>query len=92
MAALNDSEQAYAAFNRRVAEATQNAFGSGKAAMLSGSPDDVAAVIERAILARRPKTRYTVTPSARLFIGQRRLLGDRAWDWFLRTIYPSPGE
>jgi NAD(P)-dependent dehydrogenase (short-subunit alcohol dehydrogenase family) len=47
--------------------------------------------IERAISARRPRTRYPVTPSARLIIGQRRLLPDRLWDAFLRTSFPQPG-
>ena len=43
-----------------------------------------------AISARRPKTRYKVTPSARLILVQRRLLTDRAWDAFLRTQFPTP--
>ena len=38
----------------------------------------------------RPKTRYKVTPSARLILAQRRLLTDRAWDAFLRTQFPTP--
>jgi hypothetical protein len=33
-----------------------------------------------------------VSPSATLFIMQRRLFGDRAWDRFLARVYPSPGE
>ena len=39
---------------------------------------------------RRPKTRYKVTPSARLALAQRRLLSDRAWDAFMRTQFPTP--
>jgi hypothetical protein len=51
----------------------------------------VARAIERALSARRPKTRYKVTPSARLILAQRRLLSDRAWDAFMRTQFPTPG-
>lgn len=60
--------------------------------MLSASPDAVAAVIERAATARRPRHRYVVTPAARLLIHTRRLLGSRVWDAYLRTEFrPSPG-
>ena len=45
----------------------------GRCARLGGGPDAVARVIEKAISARRPRTRYKVTPSARLAIAQRRL-------------------
>ena len=38
-----------------------------------GEPDDVAKTIERAIKARRPRTRYPVTPSARIVLLARRL-------------------
>ena len=41
---------------------------------------------------RRPRSRYTVSPSAALFIAQRRFLDDWAWDAFLRRVYPSPGR
>jgi hypothetical protein len=51
----------------------------------------VARVIEQAVTARRPKTRYRVTASATLFLALRRVLGDRGWDRFLRGVYPSPG-
>jgi len=84
-------EEVYHAFHARVAQATQESYKRGKAALLSGSPEDVAAVIETAIRSPRPKPRYTVSPSAPIFIGLRRLLGDRGWDRFLRTVYPSPG-
>ena len=48
-------------------------------------------MIERAISAERPRARYRVTPSARLFMGLRRLLPDRLWDGFLRRTFPTPG-
>ena len=42
--------------------------------------------------ARSPRSRYAVSPSARLFLGLRRLLPDRAWDAALRTSFPQPGR
>ena len=49
-----------------------------------------ARAIETAITARRPRTRYKVTASARLAIAQRKLVTDRAWDAMMRTQFPSP--
>ena len=40
---------------------------------------------------RNPKPRYKVTASARLALGQRGLLTDRAWDAVMRSQFPSPG-
>jgi NAD(P)-dependent dehydrogenase (short-subunit alcohol dehydrogenase family) len=81
----------YAAFHEAVARGTREAYEKGPLALLAGTPDDVARTIERAITSRRPRPRYKVTGSARLLIAQRRLLGDRGWDLFLRTSFPSPG-
>ena len=85
------AEGPYADFNRAVAEATAGAY-DGPLGRLGAGPEAVAAKIERAISARRPRTRYPVTPSARLIIGQRRLLPDRLWDAFLRSSFPQPGK
>ena len=57
-----------------------------------GVPDDVAKVIETAIDARKPRARYSVTASAKLLLAQRKLMSDRAWDWFLRGNFPTPGQ
>ena len=46
--------------------------------------------IAGALKADRPKTRYPVTPSARLMMGQRRLTPDRVWDLLMRTQFPTP--
>jgi len=81
----------YAAFHEAVARGTREAYEKGALALLAGTPDDVARAIERAISARRPRPRYKVTASARLLMAQRRLLGDRGWDLFLRSSFPSPG-
>jgi NADP-dependent 3-hydroxy acid dehydrogenase YdfG len=84
------SDGAYARFNGTVGAATKAVY-EGPMRHLGGGPEAVAKAIERAITARRPKTRYVVTPSARLAILQRRLLPDRAWDAAMRTQFPTPG-
>jgi NAD(P)-dependent dehydrogenase (short-subunit alcohol dehydrogenase family) len=82
----------YAQFNAAVGAATVGVYEGGPMSRLGGGPETVARAIERAITARRPKTRYKVTPSARLAIAQRRMLPDRAWDSILRSQFPSPGS
>jgi NAD(P)-dependent dehydrogenase (short-subunit alcohol dehydrogenase family) len=88
-AAALEGGDPYADFNAAVGAATAGAY-EGPLARLGGGPETVARAIERAISARRPKTRYKVTPSAHLILAQRRLLSDRAWDAFLRTQFPTP--
>jgi NAD(P)-dependent dehydrogenase (short-subunit alcohol dehydrogenase family) len=89
-APAEDGDDPYARFNAAVGAATASAY-EGPLARLGGGPEAVARTIERALSARRPKTRYKVTPSARLILAQRRLLSDRAWDAFMRTQFPTPG-
>jgi NAD(P)-dependent dehydrogenase (short-subunit alcohol dehydrogenase family) len=79
----------YAKFNAAVAKTNATAS-DGPLGKLGGEPDDVAKVIEAAIATRRPRTRYRVTASARLFLAQRRLLPDRAWDRVVGTAFPRP--
>ena len=79
----------YERFNRAVAKTTTAAY-EGPLAKLGGGPDDVARVIEKVLRRRRPKTRYPVTPSARLILAQRRLVSDRMWDRIVATNYPRP--
>jgi NAD(P)-dependent dehydrogenase (short-subunit alcohol dehydrogenase family) len=88
----NGGDDPYAAFHEAVARATKESYETGLTAKLTGTPEDVARVIEKAIAADRPKARYTVGGSAKLLLGQRALLSDRAWDRFLRSNFPSPGE
>jgi len=82
----------YAGFDEAVARATIENYERGPISRLGGGPEAVAEAIERAISVQSPKSRYAVTPSARLFVGLRRLLPDRAWDAVLRTSYPQPGR
>lgn len=81
----------YADFNRAVSKLTAEAY-EGGLARLGAGPGAVAKVIERAITARRPRTRYKVTASARLMMGVHRVLPDRGWDAFTGTQYPRPRE
>jgi NAD(P)-dependent dehydrogenase (short-subunit alcohol dehydrogenase family) len=47
------------------------------------SPREVAGVIERALVSRRPRTRYLIGTQAKLIYAARRFLSDRAFDRFL---------
>ncbi|MGH2762651.1 MAG: oxidoreductase [Thermoleophilaceae bacterium] len=81
----------YAEFNSAVAAATTGAY-SGPMSRLGAGPEAVAAAIEKALTAKRPRTRYKVTASAHLLMAQRRLLPDRAWDAVVGTSFPRPGR
>jgi short-subunit dehydrogenase len=80
---------AYADFNRKVAEVTEGAY-KGPMAKLGAGPEAVAKKIAAALESRRPKARYPVTASARLMMGQRRLMPDRVWDKVMRSQFPQP--
>jgi NAD(P)-dependent dehydrogenase (short-subunit alcohol dehydrogenase family) len=82
----------YAGFDAGVARTTRENYERGPLARLGGGPEAVAETIERAISAGPPRTRYTLTPSAKLLISARRLLPDRTWDGLLRFFYPQPGR
>lgn len=86
-----DGADPYASFHETVARATKESYEKGPLARLAGEPDDVARAIEKAMSARRPRARYTVSASAKLLLAQRAILSDGAWDAFLRTSFPSPG-
>jgi short-subunit dehydrogenase len=79
----------YSKFNAEVAKVTANAY-SGPMARLGAGPEAVAEKISKALRANRPKTRYKVTPSAKVVMGMRRLMTDRMWDRFVRSQYPPP--
>ena len=79
----------YAKFNSDVAKATADAY-TGGFARFGGGPETVAAKIEKALSARKPHTRYKVTPSAGVIMGLRRGMTDRMWDRFVGSQYPQP--
>jgi short-subunit dehydrogenase len=91
--ALNEGtksdEGPYGRFNQAVGAATVGAY-EGAAARLGGGPETVAKAIEKAIVKRRPKVRYKVTPSAHVVLAQRALFTDRMWDGFVGTQLPRP--
>ncbi len=84
-----DGDGPYAKFNEAVAAATVDAY-EGPLSRLGGGPEAVARTIEKAVTAKRPRTRYPVTPSAWLFLGQRAVLTDRMWDAVTGTQFPHP--
>lgn len=84
------SDGPYAEFNARVGRVTAEIYESRLAGIVGGGPEAVAEVVRRAIEAKRPKTRYTVTPSATLGILQRQLTPDRLWDMMMRAQFPVP--
>lgn len=87
---VRQNGSAYAAFNANVAEKIHEVL-EGRMAVTAGTADDVAAAIERAITASRPRTRYPVTAAARFMMFLRRWLPDRGFDAFLRTQFLRPG-
>lgn len=91
MERLGSGESPYAGFDREVAQITADSFRKGLIARLAGEPDDVAAVVEGALAADRPKARYRVARSARLLMTLRRWMTDSMWDAFLGRTYPRPG-
>jgi NADP-dependent 3-hydroxy acid dehydrogenase YdfG len=86
----SSDEDPYARFNATVGAVTKGAY-DGPMRLLGAGPERVARVIERSITRRRPPTRVTITPSAKITIAARRLLGDRAWDAAMRRQFPQPG-
>jgi len=89
--ATADDSGPYAKFNAEVAEGTAAAY-EGPLARLGGGPEKVAEAIETALTSKRPRPRYTVTPSAKLAIAQRRLLSDRMWDRAMAAQFSRPGS
>ena len=81
----------YADFREALKTNIRDAY-EGRMAALAAGPEAVAVVIARAVEARRPRTRYVITAGARLLLGLRRWLPDRAFDAFLRTQFPVPGK
>ena len=82
----------YADFNQAVGEATVGAYEKGLLARLAGPPEAVAETVERALGAKRPRARYTVTASAKVLLALNALLPDAGWDAMLRSSFPSPGK
>jgi NAD(P)-dependent dehydrogenase (short-subunit alcohol dehydrogenase family) len=80
----------YAAFNVVLEKQIREAYEGGPMARFAAPPEAVADVIEKSITATNPKTRYKVTFAARVLMGLKSVLPDRAFDAFLRTQFPPP--
>ena len=86
----SDPGDPYAAYKAAVAASFVTAQ-RGPLARLSSSADDIAAVITRAVTARRPRTRYLINPVAKSVVTLNRLLPGRAYDAVLRRQFKLPG-
>jgi NADP-dependent 3-hydroxy acid dehydrogenase YdfG len=84
VAGSNDSP--YAGFMAGVEQRVRATY-AGPTAV---SADAVAKVIERAIAAKHPRSRYPMTAAARFLIATRRVLPDQGWDMLMRSQFPSP--
>lgn len=73
----------YAGLKRAVDKRTRATY---KGRMAVG-PEIVARAIEHAIKAKRPRTRYPLTPGARALLLIRRTLPDRGWDALMRMQF-----
>ncbi|MGZ4278866.1 MAG: SDR family NAD(P)-dependent oxidoreductase [Solirubrobacteraceae bacterium] len=80
----------YEEFNRAVGEASRDVYEKGLLAKLGGPPEAVAERIEAALKAKRPRARYTVTPSARALLTLHAVLPDRGWDAIVGASFPRP--
>jgi len=85
-----EASDVYARFNADVARLSAHAYEEGPMAKLGGDADAVARVIQTALESRRPRSRYTVTPSATVLLTLRRWLPDRIWDYLLSRQFPKP--
>lgn len=82
----------YGFFTAEVDRITRESYEKGPMASLTGVPEDVAAVIERALTVKDPKARYRVARSASFLMSLRAVLPDSLWDAFLARTYPRPGQ
>jgi NAD(P)-dependent dehydrogenase (short-subunit alcohol dehydrogenase family) len=67
--------------------AVERGMAGSYAGPLAAGPEAVARAVEKAVTARRPRSRYVVTAGARVLITLRRFSGDRVWDAFVRQQF-----
>lgn len=79
----------YAGLNAAIAHRVRDAY-DGRTARFAAPPDAVAKAVQRALEARRPRTRYVVTLAARMMIGMGAVLPDRLFDAVLRAQFRAP--
>lgn len=81
------TEGPYAEFSATVAKKNAAAYASKNG---NSSPEEIAAVIQRALDSASPRSRYLIGSTARGLVGAHDLLGDRGWDALLRSQFPTP--
>lgn len=83
----------YGRFKQELQKTVKDAY-EGRMARLAITPEKVAAVIDKAISARRPRARYPVSAATRLLFGLKRVLPGRALDAVIRSQFtlPSPKD
>jgi short-subunit dehydrogenase len=84
-----DAADPYGEFNATVGAVTKGAY-EGPMRLFGAGPDRVAKTIERVLERRNPPARIRITPSAKLMLGLRRVLPDRAWEAMMRAQFPQP--
>ncbi|NJQ03617.1 oxidoreductase [Streptomyces zingiberis] len=84
MANLTDAVPPGSVYHRSAAAFGASTVRSYRNRRVTAGPDAVAATIERALTARRPRTRYAGNAAARALITTRALLPGRAWDGVVR--------
>jgi NAD(P)-dependent dehydrogenase (short-subunit alcohol dehydrogenase family) len=89
LAELGPPDGPYARFNEVMAKRVTQAY-DGVLSVFAVPPERVAKVIERAVTASRPRSRYRVTVAARTLLALRKVMPDAAWDVFARTQFPQP--
>ena len=76
-ALASHDDSPYAAMRAAVTTANTEAYANR---MMSASSESVAQVITSAVAADRPRTRYLLTPAAKLMAATHTVAGDRVWD------------
>jgi NADP-dependent 3-hydroxy acid dehydrogenase YdfG len=83
-AATGGADTAYAGLLAANEKSTTGGYAND---FMATGPEAVAVVIVKALESRRPRSRYVVTPAAKVMINLRRFGGDRVWDAAMRKQF-----
>jgi len=83
-AATGGADTAYAGLLAANEKSTTGGYAND---FMATGPEAVAVVIVKALESRRPRSRYVVTPAAKVMINLRRFGGDRMWDAAMRKQF-----
>lgn len=84
-----EGDDPYAAFKAAVGSSFGAVTAGGPVSRLCSSSDDVARVVAKAAITRRPRTRYLINPVARSFVALG-MLPDRVYDAAMRRQFGLP--